>query len=106
MADLLKCPFCGGEAKLRHYEDIKKDFVSVYQYYIECTNCKTQSGWKANVEDAESAWNTRKPMETVVAELSETGRKFCENVGCSKECENCEHGALMRTIIEIVRGKE
>ena len=45
-------------------------------------------------------------VEAVVAELNETGRKFCENVGCSKECENCEHGALMRTIIEIVRGKE
>ena len=102
MAELKPCPFCGGEAK---YMNITEGiFIS---RFVTCTKCGIET--KRNYfrrGEAIKAWNTRKPMEAVVAELNETGRKFCENVGCSKECENCEHGALMRTIIEIVRGKE
>lgn len=112
MADLKPCPFCGGEANIVTYQGSKRIF------YIECKGCNALmgnprimiSGMKGKLyfeNEAEliEAWNTRKPMEAVVAELNETGRKFCENVGCSKECENCEHGALMRTIISIVRGR-
>ena len=106
MAELKLCPFCGGEAELRHYEDFNKDFSSVYKFYVQCKDCEAQSKPIANVENAVNTWNTRKSMEAVVAELNETGRKFCENVGCDKDCENCEHGVLMRTIVEIVRGKE
>ena len=59
MADLKPCPFCGGEAELRHYEDFTKDFSSVYKFYVECNECEAQTKPIANVENAVSAWNTR-----------------------------------------------
>lgn len=103
MEVLKSCPFCGGEAEILKYPRCERKYVVV------CKNnlCNASIGqYSTSKENAVRAWNTRKSMEAVVTELNETGRKFCENVGCSKECENCEHGALMRTIIEIVRGKE
>ena len=103
MSDLKPCPFCGGEAELKRVE---RTILGTEYFSVICTTCHCQTAGNQDVEKSIAVWNTRKPMEAVVAELNETGRKFCENVGCSKECENCEHGALVRTIIEIVRGKE
>lgn len=69
---LLPCPFCGGEAEIRHYEDYTKDFASVYKYYVECTECKAQSNMKANTEDIIKDWNTRKPIDRIVNQLEES----------------------------------
>jgi len=89
MADLLKCPFCGGEAKLRSYEDFNKDFSSVYKFYIQCKDCEAQSKPIANVENAVNTWNTRKPMEAVVAELEEMK---CYGSGClGVSCDKCKY---------------
>ena len=100
MADLKPCPFCGGRADWWETES------DTHRFQIVCVECFCGTDECVSEEVALKRWNTRKPMEAVVAELDETGKKFCENVGCNKECENCEHGALMRTIVEIVRGKE
>ena len=77
---LLPCPFCGGEAEIRHYEDYTKDFASVYKYYVECTECKAQSNMKANMEDIIKDWNTRKPMDRIVEKLEELD----DDCGCGK----------------------
>lgn len=66
---LKPCPFCGGEAGLRHYEDFNKDFSSVYKFYVWCKDCEVQSMPTANVERAINAWNTRKPMDDIVEQL-------------------------------------
>lgn len=60
MSDFRKCPFCGREAELRHYEDFNKDFSSVYKFYIQCNVCEAQSKTTASVEKAKILWNKRK----------------------------------------------
>jgi Lar family restriction alleviation protein len=56
MAELLPCPFCGGEAVV-----IAQDFDDGDVWYRpECTKCKC--GWRENVETIDEAiekWNAR-----------------------------------------------
>lgn len=76
--ELKPCPFCGGNvtAYADRYEKVM----------IECDNCKMyfgvqleigcelKDGWKATLnskEDAVKRWNTRKPMDNIVAQLEE-----------------------------------
>ena len=66
MADLRECPFCGGEAIILKYPHCDRKYVVV------CKNnlCGASIGnYSASKENAIRAWNTRKPMEAVVAEL-------------------------------------
>lgn len=65
MAELKPCPFCGGEAK--YMETMEGIFIS---RFVTCTKCGIET--KRNYprkNGAIKAWNTRKPMEAVVAEL-------------------------------------
>ena len=58
--DLLPCPFCGNQAKIR-YEIIGGDYAA----YIQCSKCKTRT--KSIIEDtdycavdeAAKLWNQR-----------------------------------------------
>ena len=73
MEDLLKCPFCGGEAKV-----IRRWFKSGWIVpYIECTKCLATMGngemyitsergkcYFENTADAVAAWNRRYADET------------------------------------------
>ena len=56
---LLRCPFCGGEAKICGY------------YFIQCTKCGTSTLTHTNREEAIESWNTRKPMQEIVEKLEE-----------------------------------
>ncbi len=117
MADLKPCPFCGG--KVKGYLDNHKKAM------IECEKCNMYfgvkleigcelvEGWKATFDSKEElfeAWNTRKPMEAVVAELEklkEEGLK-CEDCSFRNEADCyglCSKGKVVRAI-SIVRGKE
>lgn len=40
--------------------------------------------------------------EQVIEEMKKTGKRFCVSVRCSEDCQNCEHGVLMKALIEIV----
>ena len=64
MAELKPCPFCGGEAY--------SDKIGKPLFTIRCTNidCYAEIS-KVSYEEAIEAWNTRKPIEAVVAELEE-----------------------------------
>lgn len=59
MADLKKCPFCGGEAKIC---DGSNDIVGS-QYEIRCKeiNCaiRPKTEWHISLEEAISHWNNR-----------------------------------------------
>ena len=60
---LLPCPFCGGKAKVienNYYTDI---------HSVMCKNCFSESDRYHTQEEAIKQWNTRKPMERIVAEL-------------------------------------
>ena len=69
---LLSCPFCGGEAKIN---------IFLGNYCVTCTECMgaifPSRGMKK--EEAIKAWNTRKPMETIVERLEEEIKKCDRN---------------------------
>ena len=39
--------------------------------------------------------------EKVIEKMKKTGKRFCVSVRCSEDCQNCEHGVLMKALIEI-----
>lgn len=107
MANLRSCPFCGGEVKIIP-EQVDARTVA---YNFVCQNYDCGSNVYFDYSDREEsieAWNTRKPMEAVVAELVELRKQgYCQRVdmercGESKSCINCYE----ETVREIVRGKE
>ena len=65
MADLKPCPFCGGEAVTENRHNRWTDW-----WEVKCTDCNASLNERYEYEfEAVEAWNTRKPMEAVVAEL-------------------------------------
>lgn len=40
--------------------------------------------------------------EKVMGDMYLIGRKYCENVSCEEECDDCDHGVLMNSLIKIV----
>ena len=68
MAELKPCPFCGGEAEVVKVHS----GVAMFPYTVVCKSdeCSASVGvFKETRGKAIEAWNTRKPMEAVVAEL-------------------------------------
>lgn len=49
------CPFCGGEAQIRHPHVMMTPF-----YWVECKKCECQSNTYTTKETAAKAWNRRK----------------------------------------------
>lgn len=41
--------------------------------------------------------------EEVIKSINEIGQRYCNSVKCGKNCEDCEHGCLMRAIINVVK---
>lgn len=37
-------------------------------------------------------------VDKVVEQIHEIGTSFCDNVKCNKDCEDCEHGCIIRAI--------
>lgn len=42
-------------------------------------------------------------VEDVVKDIQDIGTRFCASVHCNDECECCDHGSMMKAIIDIVR---
>lgn len=40
--------------------------------------------------------------EKVIKDMYLTGRKYCENVSCEEECDDCDHRVIMNSLIKIV----
>ena len=105
---LLRCPFCGGEAKI--------DKTIANTVSDECTVCHASSRMilctEGDIEQkAIEAWNTRKPMDRIVEQLEECYERYedleyyehLEN-GRSLDFEYC-HGKKdgVNEAIEIVK---
>lgn len=106
MADLKPCPFCGGEASAR------KTYKGTFA--VSCNRlCVGQYGYDTE-EEAVEAWNTRKPIEEMIAELEKDSRKYQEISDYHRLMTNNSHRAEVfeskaegvRVAISIVRGKE
>lgn len=107
---LKPCPFCGGEAETENRRNRYTDW-----WEVKCTDCNASINERYDWEfQAVEAWNTRKPMDMVEAELEsiKTGgdcRHKCKyydwSVGwCDGHCEDY----VREKALEIVRnaGKE
>ena len=75
MSKLKPCPFCGGEAAIYNYE---KMLTGQYKM-VECKTCHCTSEKFKKVEDAIAAWNTRKPIQTILERLEDA--TFPHNFG-------------------------
>lgn len=42
-------------------------------------------------------------VEAVVKEVQAIGTRFCTTVHCNNECENCDHGSIMKAVIDVIR---
>lgn len=42
-------------------------------------------------------------VETVVKEVQDIGTRFCTAVHCNNECANCDHGSIMKAVIDVIR---
>ena len=120
MAELRNCPFCGGEANIVTYQGSKRIF------YIECKGCNALMGnprimisamkgklYFENEAELIEAWNTRKPMEAVVAELekrandNDRAADRLSGIESKKKITSWRARAeALRDAAEIVRGKE
>jgi hypothetical protein len=57
------------------------------------------SGIMAFIENEPTAFD----VEEVVKEVQDIGTRFCTTVHCNNECENCDHGSIMKAVIDAVR---
>lgn len=53
-ADLLPCPFCGGEAQIVPHPD-----GAITTHHAECMECVATMWGSSTKDDAAAAWNTR-----------------------------------------------
>ena len=100
MAELKPCPFCGGEVKIIP-EQVDARTVA---YNFVCQNgdcCANVYFDYSDREESIEAWNTRKPMEAVVAELEKVSFERFGNDGMGGQ-----KVVALDDAISIVRGKE
>ena len=62
--ELKPCPFCGGKPVLLKHND--EDY---YKVFCECCGARQWTFANRTDRDAIRNWNTRKPMDNIVAEL-------------------------------------
>ena len=70
---LLPCPFCGGEA-YEYHTGLHFKFCEVI-----CKECGCHTD-RMTVDEAITAWNTRKPMERIVERLEDYRDDFMEDI--------------------------
>jgi C4-type Zn-finger protein len=96
MSKLLKCPFCGGEA--REY----KQRFSFYGKVVDMACCD-----KCGFSLVKSVWNTRTPMANIVEKLEEMKMRYfltLANTGDSKNDFAYENvGNALDNAINIVK---
>ena len=109
MADLRECPFCGGDCLYKTFEvnDLGDEIPVIF-----CNECKivfkvendspfldNKKTYEYLEEKNANAWNTRKPMEAVVAELEASAEG-------AKDSKDLSKWSAYKQAISIVRGKE
>lgn len=84
---LKPCPFCGGEAHKRLAFPVDADGMEMNMYIVGCEHCDIQFSFLWDEECAAELWNTRKPIDDILAELEKekTHETFCDKeVGFNK----------------------
>lgn len=70
-AELLPCPFCGGEAEIN---------ILLGNYCVTCSKCSGSIFPHSGMTKAEAiaAWNTRKPVDRILKRLEERKGGYVE----------------------------
>lgn len=89
---LKPCPFCGGEAEIKETEND----VGCKIWYIECSDCELTIKNGYLPKGLIRKWNTRKPMERIVEQLTEERDK--------PEYDEFETGCFNKAISIVKRG--
>lgn len=58
-----------------------------------------RSSFRNMIDEQPTAYN----VEAVVENVYEIGRRFCNSVKCNKECQDCDHGVLIKTIVSEIK---
>ena len=93
MSELLPCPFCGGEAKLREYP---------FSDHVSCENESCLVRPSVGVEHdnavhsgaAIEAWNTRHERTCHIIEKDQEPGMYCSECGALIEDRYCSHCGL------------
>ena len=68
---LLRCPFCGGEAKVAH------EYTEEWKLaYVMCFRCGCSTPSAISEDTVIQIWNTRKPMERIVEKLEQQKQQY------------------------------
>ena len=54
--ELKKCPFCGGDARIKKTKHVNADDC---RYYVVCMSCAAEGGWAKSNGGAIVFWNMR-----------------------------------------------
>ncbi len=84
---LLSCPFCGGEAHKRIAFPVDSDGLEMNKHIVGCKTCDIEFSCFWDEEYAVELWNTRKPIDDIVAEL-ESRVEFYHN---TEDCDCLEN---------------
>lgn len=104
---LKPCPFCGGEAYI-NYETMT-DEHKIYWAQVLCKKCHCRSAgnWSDRYASAErkevKAWNTRKPMERIVAQLENEVNRWQESGKENEDEKELGVAVGFRYAIKIVK---
>ena len=96
MSKLLKCPFCGGEARNE----------SCGNYWVKCTKCGSRGSVTNTEKKAINQWNTRTPMANIVEKLEEKTEflKDCTKYGneSAEQQEKSYSTMMMYEVADLV----
>lgn len=87
MSELLPCPFCGGEAELRHVSQLWEPRDN---YWAACKCCHMSGKTYRTEAEAIAAWNTRAELTCHINELDALTQTLSMVNCCSwGECSEC-----------------
>ena len=108
---LLPCPFCGGKAVIYHQSSKYTNRDGNFVHCMEC-GCRTKlfecygnttKTHEDTKQEAIEAWNTRKPMERIIEQLTESKEHYRRLWNKNQDDE--DYGALSayENAIDIVK---
>ncbi len=80
MAELKKCPFCGGEAKLNYVG------TCIPLYFVSCEECGCKQESSIHKEAVINSWNNRATEAEIRAKAEHTYEN-CHNITCRRKCQ-------------------
>lgn len=78
-------------------ETIHTDFSEHFTLYHDTDQTALMDMVMDDIDEMPTAFY----KEKVIEEMKKTGKRFFVSVRCSEDCQNCEHGVLMKALIEI-----